>query len=78
MKDDGMDGLRREYLGANDLLTEKIIGVFYEVYNELGFGFLESVIGSLCGLRLNRLDWMCRLSAGAGEFSRKSGWGVSG
>jgi len=24
-------------------LTEKIIGVFYEVYNELGFGFLESV-----------------------------------
>jgi GxxExxY protein len=29
--------------GARDLLTEKIIGVFYEVYNELGFGFLESV-----------------------------------
>jgi GxxExxY protein len=24
-------------------LTELIIGVFYEVYNELGFGFLESV-----------------------------------
>ena len=24
-------------------ITEKIIGVFYEVYNELGFGFLESV-----------------------------------
>jgi GxxExxY protein len=24
-------------------LTEKIIGVFYEVYNELGHGFLESV-----------------------------------
>jgi GxxExxY protein len=24
-------------------LTEKIIGVFYEVYKELGFGFLESV-----------------------------------
>lgn len=24
-------------------LTEVIIGVFYEVYNELGFGFLESV-----------------------------------
>lgn len=24
-------------------LTEKIIGVFYEVYNELGPGFLESV-----------------------------------
>jgi len=24
-------------------LTEKIISIFYEVYNELGFGFLESV-----------------------------------
>lgn len=24
-------------------LTESIIGVFYEVYNELGYGFLESV-----------------------------------
>lgn len=24
-------------------LTERIIGCFYEVYNELGFGFLESV-----------------------------------
>jgi GxxExxY protein len=24
-------------------LTRRIIGIFYEVYNELGFGFLESV-----------------------------------
>jgi len=24
-------------------VTEKIIRVFYEVYNELGYGFLESV-----------------------------------
>jgi GxxExxY protein len=24
-------------------LTETVIGVFYDVYNELGFGFLESV-----------------------------------
>ena len=24
-------------------LTEKVIGVFFDVYNELGFGFLESV-----------------------------------
>ena len=24
-------------------LTEKVIGTFYEVYNELGYGFLESV-----------------------------------
>ena len=32
-----------EFSGANDPLTERIIRVFYEVYNELGFGFLESV-----------------------------------
>jgi GxxExxY protein len=31
------------FCGRNDPLTERIIGVFYEVYNELGFGFLESV-----------------------------------
>jgi GxxExxY protein len=24
-------------------ITEKVIGVFFDVYNELGFGFLESV-----------------------------------
>lgn len=24
-------------------LTEAIIGTFYEVYNELGYGFIESV-----------------------------------
>ena len=32
-----------EFAGTNDPLTERIIRVFYEVYNELGFGFLESV-----------------------------------
>jgi GxxExxY protein len=29
--------------GKHDDLTKRIIGVFYEVYNELGSGFLESV-----------------------------------
>ena len=28
-------------------ITEKIIGVFFEVYNELGHGFLESVYGEI-------------------------------
>jgi len=28
---------------AHSELTESIIGTFYEVYNELGFGFVESV-----------------------------------
>lgn len=27
----------------HEALTEKIIGIFYDVYNELGHGFLESV-----------------------------------
>jgi GxxExxY protein len=29
--------------GKHDNLTQQIIGVFYDVYNELGSGFLESV-----------------------------------
>jgi GxxExxY protein len=42
-------GSRLTQVDANKLrfkhqeLTRKIIGVFYEVYNELGHGFLESV-----------------------------------
>jgi|SwirhisoilCB2_FD_contig_111_45335_length_1065_multi_3_in_0_out_0_2 GxxExxY protein len=33
-------------------LTDLIIGVFYEVYNELGFGFLESVYRNALQLAL--------------------------
>ena len=39
----GDGSVSRAFSGANDPITEKIIRVFYEVYNELGFGFLESV-----------------------------------
>jgi GxxExxY protein len=35
----GADGRRYKYAE----LTEKVIGIFYDIYNELGFGFLESV-----------------------------------
>jgi GxxExxY protein len=42
-------------------LTEKIIGVFYDVYNELGHGFLESTYAEAmfvalesCGLTVSR------------------------
>lgn len=28
---------------AEKTLTEQILGIFYDVYNELGYGFLESV-----------------------------------
>jgi GxxExxY protein len=37
-----MHGYDRATFPHRDL-TEKIIGAFYDVYNELGFGFLESV-----------------------------------
>ena len=35
------------------VLTQKIIGVFFEVYNELGPGFLESVYHKSLALALN-------------------------
>jgi len=35
-------------------LTEAIIGIFYDVYNELGYGFLESVYRN--SLRLALMD----------------------
>ena len=37
-----MEG-RPAFVGTEDALTERIISVFYQVTNELGFGFLESV-----------------------------------
>ena len=33
-------------------VTEKVIGVFYDVYNELGHGFLESVHEEALGIAL--------------------------
>jgi GxxExxY protein len=42
------DGRRYKY----SELTEQIIGIFYEVYNELGFGFLEKVYEEAMALAL--------------------------
>jgi GxxExxY protein len=33
-------------------ITQKVIGVFYDVYNDLGYGFLESVYHRALGLAL--------------------------
>ena len=42
-------------------ITDKIIRVFYEVYNELGHGFLESVYERSLEIALNSLDLkVCR------------------
>ncbi len=35
-------------------LTEKIIGVYYDVYNEIGHGFLESVYGNCMQIALTQ------------------------
>ena len=35
-------------------LTEKVIGCAYEVYNRMGFGFLESVYETCLGIELPR------------------------
>jgi GxxExxY protein len=35
-------------------LTKRVIGAFYEVYNELGFGFLEAVYENAIALELQR------------------------
>lgn len=36
-------------------ITKKIIGVFFEVYNELGYGFLESVYQKSLAVALNSI-----------------------
>lgn len=35
-------------------LTKNIIGIYYDVYNELGFGFLEKVYHKAILIELNR------------------------
>ena len=35
-------------------LTRKIIGAFYDVYNELGYGFLEKVYENALAIELNQ------------------------
>ena len=38
-------------------LTQKIIGVFYDVYNELGYGFLESTYAEALMVALEEPVW---------------------
>jgi len=49
-----MDTNERQLRGKHDDLTQKIIGVFYDVYNELGCGFLESVYREAMRLALGQ------------------------
>lgn len=47
---------QRPVRGKYDDLTDKIIGVFYEVYNELGTGFVESVYREAMRLALEQAN----------------------
>ncbi|ADW69642.1 GxxExxY protein [Granulicella tundricola] len=42
-----------KFVGTEDELTAQIIGVFYKVFNELGFGFLESVYREAMAIALS-------------------------
>ena len=46
----------RQVRGKHDDLTQEIIGVFYEVYNKLGCGFLETVYREAMRLALKQAD----------------------
>ncbi len=39
---------------AHGEVTRKVIGAFYDVYNVLGFGFVESVYGSAMAIALSK------------------------
>ena len=66
-----------EFSGSNDPLTEKIIGVFYEVYNELGFGFLESVYREAMRIALGQAGLPVEVEVfGAGKLSGEPRWCV--
>jgi len=45
---------QKQIHGKHDDLTERVIGVFYDVYNELGYGFLESVYREAMRLALTQ------------------------
>jgi hypothetical protein len=45
----------RNWSEALRALTDQIIGAFYDVYNELGYGFLESVYEDALAIALQEL-----------------------
>ncbi|MCU1254520.1 MAG: GxxExxY protein [Candidatus Angelobacter sp.] len=51
-------------------LTEKILGIYYDVYNESGHGFLESVYNNCMFLALTRAKMSMRREVPAPVYSR--------
>ena len=48
--------LSRMVLAMNDKLTEKVIGAAFQVHNQPGFGFLESVYENALSIELSKLN----------------------
>ena len=51
-------------------LTESIIGIFYDVYNELGYGFLESVYESALAFALDQAGFHVLRQSGLAVWFR--------
>ena len=51
---DGQDSKVRVFAGLNADVTDLVLKIFYEVYNELGGGFLESVYHKAFALALRQ------------------------
>ena len=67
-----MDKKRRSYSGKHSDLTEKIIGAFFAVYKELGYGFSEKVYELLNYLKSTEIEVGLLLNLGPkAEFKRK-------
>jgi GxxExxY protein len=49
-------GQKRMFEGKHSDLSDKIIKVFYEVHNELGYGFSERVYQKAFGIALRQID----------------------
>lgn len=46
---------QQRFVGTEQVLTERIIGVFFQVYNELGYGFVESVYARAMAIALRQI-----------------------
>jgi GxxExxY protein len=65
-----MSGAMTELKHAD--LTDKVIGVFYDVYNELGYGFLESVYQAAMFVALRETGLNVRRQVGIPVWFRGS------
>jgi len=70
-----MDSHTNEQFKHRDL-TEKIIGTFYDVYNELGSGFLESVYENSLAIALRAKGYEIRQQIAIPVFFRGTQVGI--